>query len=173
MFKDFLKIQYFAKPCNSKENPWDCPCPVPEQNIRLTTAVTPFRGSVTSMALMTFQDHADIFPVTVLPEQIKCISGKRNTALVIVGYVYGHELRKSPFTVIGRLKNCAAKLRKYRCLTADKFVTNILAEIIEWPGEIDEARANAAKQRAEGVSYRAILSISFYTQESTAKPCKC
>ena len=26
----------------------------------------------------------------------------------------------------------------------------ILAEIIEWPGEIDEARANAAKQRAEG-----------------------
>ena len=26
----------------------------------------------------------------------------------------------------------------------------ILAEIIEWPGEIDETRANAAKQRAEG-----------------------
>ena len=26
----------------------------------------------------------------------------------------------------------------------------ILAEIIEWPSEIDEARANAAKQRAEG-----------------------
>ncbi|MDE7272283.1 MAG: ATP synthase F1 subunit epsilon [Lachnospiraceae bacterium] len=25
----------------------------------------------------------------------------------------------------------------------------ILAEIIEWPGEIDETRANAAKQRAE------------------------
>ena len=26
----------------------------------------------------------------------------------------------------------------------------ILAEIIEWPGEIDEARAEAARQRAEG-----------------------
>lgn len=26
----------------------------------------------------------------------------------------------------------------------------ILAEIIEWPAEIDEARANAARQRAEG-----------------------
>lgn len=77
-----------------------------------------------------------------------------NTTEGEIGVYAGH----APLTVIvkpGILKITQGDTVKSAALHAG-FVQilpqeiTILAEIIEWPGEIDEARANAARQRAEG-----------------------